>query len=331
MNTRVGRQCWSLAFATAVVLLNAVPPSRAAAPPAAADARLPVPPAAAVERAGSRVAERYRAELSAATAPEQKAALVRRMLETAGDTKDDAASRFALATVARDYAADARDVDAAFAAADLLSRTFQVDPLTARADAVGRLGKATAASPTDEVLVRGALTVVNDAVRADRYDVARAAAAVAAQAAKRVAGNEALVRRTAARAADVGAIEQAYRESRPAIAQLKRNALDVDAQSAVGRFLCLAKGDWDAGLKFLVQADDDATRAAALLDAAGSVTGPGRARIADAWWDLAERQPPGLTRDQMRRRAADWYNRAAGQLTGLTKARAEQRVVAAPQ
>ncbi|HSI36311.1 MAG TPA: hypothetical protein VK986_22190 [Tepidisphaeraceae bacterium] len=331
MNTRVRWEFWSLVLATTLALSHAAPPSRAAPPPEPADARHPVPSWADHERAKARIGESYLAEMRAAKTPEEKAALARRMFDRAATADDDPARQYELASITLNYAATIGDVDVAFAAVDLIARRFQFDPLTARAFAVAQLGKFTTPRESNPVLVRGALSVVNDAVRADRYDVAKEAVAVAVEAAKRVPKDDDLAKRAATRAADVDAIAKAYRESRPAFEQLKRNPLDVDAAAAAGRFLCLAKGDWTAGLKFLVEVDDPAIKAAARLDVAGAPDGPGRARIADAWWDVGERTPHGLARRQIHRRAAEWYNRAADQLTGYSKTRAQQRVASVVQ
>ena len=93
----------------------------------------------------------------------------------------------------------------------------------------------------------------------------------------------------------------------------------------MGRYFCLVKGDWEAGLPHLAQGDDPALRALAEDDlkqtppvwkpAAGvappaQVPAAAAMKLADAWWDLAQKAHD-QERDCMLVRAGYWYEEVA--------------------
>jgi hypothetical protein len=66
-------------------------------------------------------------------------------------------------------------------------------------------------------------------------------------------------------------------------------------------------------------------KAAALKDLEKPSDGIARSRVGDAWWELAA-GVSGLSRDQLRRRAAFWYEQALSELTGLLRVKVEKRL-----
>src|SRR3954469_16619552 len=97
-------------FATALALMSVAPRARAA------DAeRIPMPDAAAQQKAMKTIDAVYREEAAAARTAEQKQALARKWLKAGEDTKDDPAARFVLIAKAKDVACEAGDVATALA------------------------------------------------------------------------------------------------------------------------------------------------------------------------------------------------------------------------
>ena len=86
-------------------------------------------------------------------------------------------------------------------------------------------------------------------------------------------------------------------------AQLKAKPADASAHLALGRYLCLLKGDWEAGLPHLARGDNPELKALAEDDLkhvplpwqpeAGKqppapVPAAAAMKLSDAWWELAE-------------------------------------------
>jgi hypothetical protein len=110
------------------------------------------------------------------------------------------------------------------------------------------------------------------------------------------------------------------------IATLKKDPDSPDANSAVGRFLCLMKQDWDAGIALLLKGPDGPLKRAAQKDSKAS-TGDEEDKVAasDSWYDLATTaDPPGQL--AMQSRAHFWYSTALKRVKGFGRATAESRL-----
>ncbi len=291
---------------------------------AAADpggSRLAVPGAEAQLRAGKLLDEVYKDELLKARTADQKTAMSRKIFKAATDTKDDPAGRYALLLRARDLSAEAGDVKGALEAGDALVEQFDLDALAWQAQGLTQLVKM--ARPADEKDVVGrVMQTLDAAIAADRYEVAHQLTDLGVTAAAR-SGDAALVKQTTMRTKEEHEIEAAYPEAQKALAALKQKPDDATASAAAGRFLCLMKGDWEAGLPLLAKGPDSEARQLATkeLQAAGDP----KAFNPDGWWDAAEKEQ-GIAKAALQRHAADWYTRAMPSLSGLAKAKAEKRI-----
>ncbi len=95
-------------FALCVVSLPIWADKPASAPKTA------VPDAAALKNAQELVSELYARDIAKANKPDEKLALSKKILQVAIETKNDAAGRYALLSMARDLAASAGDADTGF-------------------------------------------------------------------------------------------------------------------------------------------------------------------------------------------------------------------------
>jgi hypothetical protein len=168
---------------------------------------------------------------------------------------------------------------------------------------------------------------VDDAVRTDDYPAADRLLKVAIAAAGR-AKVVALSSAIAARTKDVDTFRKAFEALGPDRKTLAADPKDPGANARVGRFVCLVKGDWETGLPLLVKGDDEKLKAAAAKDLTNPDTTAARVEAGDAWWDLADGLDPAL-RVEAKLRACFWYEQAAPELTGLSKARVDKRVAEA--
>jgi len=159
----------------------------------------------------------------------------------------------------------------------------------------------------------------------DDYGVAEKAAATATTTARR-ANDAALVQASAARAKDVGEAKAKFQAMKGFLETLARNPDDGPANLEMGQFLCFFKGNWDLGLRFLAKGSDPVLKGLAEKEVALPTEAAAQAEIADAWWDLAQKEK-GLTRkERMIDRARSWYQAALVQATGLLKLKLDRRM-----
>ena len=93
---------------------------------------------------------------------------------------------------------------------------------------------------------------------------------------------------------------QAYEAFQNARAALKQDPKDPAANLAVGRYLCLVKGDWEQGFPMLALGSDKSLKELAAKEIQAPVSADDKARLGDAWWDLAENEESATTSKQLR-------------------------------
>jgi hypothetical protein len=86
---------------------------------------------------------------------------------------------------------------------------------------------------------------------------------------------------------------------------------DPEAHLAEGRYLCLVRNDWDAGLPHLAKGSHPALAEAAAQELAKPQDVPGQVKLADLWWDLADKEGNAFDKRRIQARARSWYERAA--------------------
>ncbi|WP_439621892.1 family 16 glycoside hydrolase [Gemmata sp.] len=299
---------------------------RAKDPPPVPDEKSPAPPdAEAQARAEKVVKDVYKADYAKARLPADRAALAEKLLALALETRDDPAARFVLFREARDLAAEGGAVPAALDAIDAAAKFFDINPLAMKADALA-LAARTAPIPARKTAAETALSLSDDAVAADNYEVANRLAALAG-ATGRANNLGTLVQQAGMRSKEVAEVKAAYDATEGARAALKARPDDPDASAAVGKFLCLMKGDWDRGAPLLAAGSDAEFKRLAEQEVARPAAAADRVALGDGWWDLAAKAPGGRPRAQLQRRAGHWYREAVAELSGLAKTRVEKRVL----
>jgi formylglycine-generating enzyme required for sulfatase activity len=287
-------------------------------------ALLPVPADDAREAAGKLAQDVYRSDYADAKSPAGKQALAQRILDDASKVRDDAAKRYALLSLARDVAIAGQDEKLALEAIDELGRTFAIDAWAMKADTLERVAKVSRPAAARCDLAERALVLAEEALKADQLAAADALAKLALGEAGK-ARERGLAGRARAQSKEIQEVLKASSAAESARAQLKANPADADAHLAMGRYLCLVKGDWEAGLPHLVQGSDADLKALAEDDlqhvvppwhpeAGKPPPGPAPAaaamKLADAWWELAEKAK-GRERECLFLRAGYWYEEVA--------------------
>jgi hypothetical protein len=284
--------------------------------------RLAVPDEQAQAKVLKVIKELYKADY-AKRKPQEMLELAAKLTQEAADTKDDPAARFVLLREASELAARAGDATVTLQTVDELAREFDIDVLALKAERLAAV--IPAATPTANLAAAEAcLTLLDEALAADDYEQALRLVSLATDAARK-ARSTALTSRAEARSKEVQAFQKEFETVKAARAKLREKPDDPDASLAVGKYLCLAKGDWKKGLPLLAQGGDAALRAAAQQELDSPADAEAQAKLGDGWWDAAGKAT-GRAKTQMQVRAIYWYEQAAPELKGLVKARVDKRL-----
>lgn len=161
-----------------------------------------------------------------------------------------------------------------------------------------------------------------------KMDLAVSAATLADSAAK-LTKDDKLISFAAEKLSNIRLLQAEATKTAPAIAKLEKAPNDPDANLAVGRFLCLWRGDWKAGLPLLMKGSDTGLKELAAQELAASSDAPMQLAMGNAWWDFASKLE-GPPRAYAQDHAADAYLQAIPDLTGIYKTMAQKRVAEAP-
>ena len=283
-----------------------------------------VPEGAALRDAEKLVREVFKEDYSKKS-PADRIVLARKLLKQGIESKEDPISQFVLFSEARDLAAQAGDLETALGAIAELAKIFRIDASAMKDAAVGSAAKS-AKTPDDFLkIARTFLSASEDAAAAQNFDAAEKAAEQAGQYARK-SKDVALASSAAARAKEYAELRTKLEKTERAREALRKNPEDPEANLALGQYLCLVKGDWDAGLAHLAKGSDSGLKGAAIRDAAKPTDAAEQVAAGDAWWEFGEKD--ASVRAGSRQRAVYWYGMAKDRLAGLTRARIEKRMEA---
>lgn len=283
----------------------------------------PVPEGAAVKDAEKLIKELFKDEY-AAKAPADRILLAKKLAEQSDATKDDAAVRYVLLRESISVAASACDVRLALKSADRMGKTFKTDAVLLKSETLQSLIKSSKTLDEASQISAAYLKLSKEATDVDDFANAEKAVSAAASQAKK-AQNTLLVNRSAARTKEIADLKGKHDKIKKMKETLAANPEDPAANFEVGQYECFSKSNWTAGLAHLAKGSDAALKDLASRDlGGGGATPPEQAAIGDGWWDLGEKKTPA--RDEARRRAAFWYEKAIGKLTGLSLTKTEKRL-----
>ncbi|MGD0089789.1 MAG: hypothetical protein ABSE73_07700 [Planctomycetota bacterium] len=288
-----------------------------------ADTRLPVPPAALLGETEKRIREALKEEYAKRGAAD-RIALAQRLLKIAEENKEDAPVRYAALREAKDIAAAAGDSAIALAAAEALSAVFKVNKDDLKLAAFTVVARAAAtAEDADKALTAGDGLLSALAGEAS-FEAALKLAPQLEDLARKARNAEAL-KTIQLRSKELRGQQTEWNKVKPMLDKLAANPDDPEANLAVGRFACFAKGDWDKGLPLLLKGSDAALKALAEKDLAKPAAAADAAALGDAWADYADKQL-GTAKACIQGRAKDFYERALPELSGVAKLKVEKRL-----
>ncbi len=283
------------------------------------------PEGAALAAAQQLMREVYGARYEQAKTPTENVAFAKELLEQAGRSKGNLAEYFVLLNAARKVAGSNGDAETALRAVDALVETFDMDGLRMRLETVQEVDGAAKLPVQFKILAEQTLPLIDEATRVDDYDTADSLVKIAIGAASR-ARDYTLRRQIADHAKRATDLASRYSEIKEAFSVLRDNPVDPKCTSAVGKWYCFMKGEWEKGIPMLALGDDPALKALAIKELEGTDSTEAKIALGDGWWDLAG-EYTGEAKDAMRAHAGHWYLQAETNLdTGLTKAKVRKRL-----
>jgi hypothetical protein len=299
--------------------------TRSVPPPAPAkpEPKLPsVPSEADLLKAQAEVQRNYGDELQS-DAPETRLELARRLAIDALGERTDLPLQYALFSQALDVAVDLGAVKMFGQIVERMCDRFAVDGFAIKVDKVCQNARHARPAEANQVLAKLALELAVEATTAEKYADGVRLGEVAREMARR-AKDTAQGKQAAAVLRDLIARQEAQTADAKAAEILARDPNDPRANLVRGKYLCFARGNWDAGLPYLERGSDPALRRLAAAERKPPGDGPGMATLADQWWDALKLLDES-TQPYAKRRAIWWYEKALPELTGPAKSRAKKR------
>jgi len=267
--------------------------------------------------------EVFAAQLTDRT-PAGRKMLITALVAQADKSADVPAERFVLLAAAYDAAIEAVDLPQALRFADEMARHFDVDALAIKAAAVPTLiAKPSASREITLANARSALDLANELSAAEDF----AAATRVCQAIVPASAADAELRvQVQNRLREIAALRDSAGKVAKEVEKLKTNPNDPAANLAVGRHYCFLKNDWGTGLPLLARSGDAELKLIAAQELTVPTEPSAIARLADAWWSIANKQSDSLAKIAVTAHAAALYNKAFPNLAGLQRELATRRL-----
>lgn len=309
-------------FIGVILCATTAAPAAGAVPPG--NDRLPVPNEAEQGKSLALVRDLYKEQFDRAATKSQKSTLANKLVDEAMATKQDASGQYVLFTVAKRIAVQVGDVDTAFHAIDGIAAHFQVDAWALKSDALHSLAESTKSKVEWQTLAAAALHAVDSSIDTDDYAMAKQLIDFASDAARKARDGK-LIRRITEKGEEVEGAVEAHRAFQGALATLRQNPNDAEANLKAGSYYCFHKQDWTKGIPFLARGNEPVLKAIAEDELKGADSPDRMADIADRWYEFVS-QVPGTDKQAVLDRATHWYEKALPRLSGLTKQKVEKRL-----
>ena len=286
--------------------------------------KLPIPNEAAQVKALKLIDDIFQEDFAAAKQPEAKSKLAAYLFQQGKESQADPANRYILYREARDLAASAGDARLALAAADELSRQFEVSALQQKADVMVMIANINLSKEASKDLVELVLPMIQEAIEIDNFPVAIALGKVVDKAAHK-SKILALVTAVQKRNEEILAVQKGFARLQAFIDRVEKNPQDAEANLELGKYYAVLKHRWEKALPYLAGSSDAALKPLALDDLARPKDPHRQLALADGWWNLAstEKEPTQLA---LQRRAIYWYDQALPKLAGLSRTKAQRRI-----
>jgi hypothetical protein len=285
--------------------------------------RAGVPSADDQKRVEAVIKDLYKKE-AVSTSKDERRALAEELLKKALD-EGDLPVTFVFLREAREHAIYAGDVGIAMKAAEAMGRIFDVDSFASRLEVLDKVRPAARTADALGAILEKLLSLCDEAIDQDRY----AAAADVIKKSQGLTKDAALDRFAAqfrAREKRVVELRREYAKVEPQAKALAQSPGDAGAALAVGKFLCLDKGDWIRGLDVLAKAGDPLVQRAAELELRNPTAADAQSELADAWWAAGDKESGPARRKACYARSAQWSAQAFPGLLGTARLKISRRM-----
>ena len=269
------------------------------------------PPAPREKKAEKLADELFADDIAHATTPAGKKILAQKLFDTAATTNDDPAGRFVLLKMARNEAVDIDDLELALNAVRQLDQFYKIDALTMDGEIISRIVRKTTTPEELTAFADQILPLCEQAMKAERFDLARQWAELARNSAQR-RHDAARVAAASSQIHNIAAADLKARTIARSVAALKANPNDPEANLTVGLFHCVDKGDWHTGLPLFARGSDASLKALAEAELKAPTNPAARSsnwptaggtlprRRPDLHTKPTSNTPPGFTREPRR-------------------------------
>jgi serine/threonine-protein kinase len=293
-------------------------------PTATADERPQVPDEQARKRASELMLDTFGAEIAEATTPEAKSQFGKRLLTIATEINDDPSGRYVILEKVTGLAMDAGDFSTGLEAIDTMAGSFAIDAWSKKIDWLTTCADEAKSAEQRRAAATEAFELAKKADEASAFEIADKLCKLAASEGKKAAPFP-LMKQIRILDAEVTKRLAAFTAYEKAMQKLAADASDRLANLDAGRYECFVVGNWNAGLAKLAASGDSSLQKLATQELAAPSSPEQQIEVADGWHDLAEKET-GPTAASLHRHAADWYEKAAQNATGLLKTKAERRL-----
>jgi hypothetical protein len=290
--------------------------------PATRTAKQSVPTAEALDSALARIDETY--QLSEVSTDERRLEVARDMLALGRQSQDERVVQYGLLQRAMELALAGGDSTLMLDALAVLEREYEVDGFALRQSRLTEFARQAVAEKAIESLVQSSNALLDESLAKEHFEAALELVTAVYAATQRPTGRR-FRKEVFDRRKEIVRLHEAWSAVQQAREKLTANPNDPEANLAYGRYLCLDKGDFKAGLALLAKCGAAELKAATERDLAAQAGDDTALQVAaaDAWYDLAfaaEADEPLLARAQ------HWYQLAKPKLSGLDQRKAVTRV-----
>ncbi len=300
------------------------PEAEPAEPASSGDTLPPIPNEKARTRASQLMRDTFASEIAEATTSAAKSELAKRLLSVANDINDDPAGRYVILEEVTGLAATAGDFATGLEAIDAIAGSFAIDAWSRKADWIAACADEAKSTEQRRSAASEAFELAKKADEASRFKIADRLCKLAESEGKKAAPFP-LIKQIRILDAEVGKRLASFTVYEKAVKKLATDGTDRQANLAAGRYECFVLGNWEDGLAKLAASGDTELGPLATKELASPTSPEQQVELADGWQELAGGQT-GLTAAGMHQHAADWYEKAVQNATGLLRTKAELRL-----
>lgn len=270
-----------------------------------------------------RINERFHPDQ--AVAPAAKTRLAKDLLDAADRVPRKPDERFVLLRTAAELSCDGGDVALMMQTIDQLAADYDVPEPDVHAHMLKRLLGDGKKPERVMAFLRNCDAVIRRAMAVDKLDLAVEIADLAGGFCDRPVGSVEFRKEIQERQARVRRIGEQFQQYQAALARLAAVPDDADAHATAGRWLCLVKGNWEAGLPHLNQGSEPRLKRLAERELSAADANPDvLVALGDGWCEMAQ-SAEAYEQLPILRRADDCYRRAAEALSGSARAEVDRR------